>query len=185
MNSIEKTANGHRAGRVLSHILTLIWMAVIFFMSAQPGDTSGNISGSVSHLFMKIWNVLFFRGWNETEVLQMAEVWDYPIRKLAHMTEFGILAVLVFWTLGAYRRFANAPGREVFGLKYILAWLFAVIYAITDEVHQLFVPDRAGVFTDVLIDSAGAAIGLLVVCGVQLMLRKRREMKAARSESGE
>ena len=101
------------------------------------------------------------------------------------MTEFGIFGVLAFWTLGAYRRFADAPGRKAVGRRYILAGLLAVIYAITDEVHQLFVPDRAGVFTDVLIDSAGSAIGLLVVCGVQLMLRKRRETKAARSESSE
>lgn len=156
------------------HILVAAWMIFIFYMSAQPGDTSGEISGSVSHLFMKIWNVIFFRGWSEAEVLQMAEIWDYPIRKLAHMTEFGILAALVYWMLGRYPYYQAQRGvpqcavlqyatRKCLKKRYLWAWMSAVIYATTDELHQLFVPDRAGLFTDVCIDACGAAIGLAII----------------------
>ena len=43
------------------------------------------------------------------------------------------------------------------------AWCFAVVYAMTDEIHQLSVPGRAGRFTDVCIDATGAAIGIILL----------------------
>jgi len=46
------------------------------------------------------------------------------------------------------------------------AWFVVVAYAITDEVHQLFVPNRQGSPWDVLIDSIGGAAGLLVLWAV-------------------
>lgn len=146
--------------KVISHILVVAWMLVIFCMSAQPGDTSGEISGSVSHLFMRIWNAVFFQGWSEAEVLHMAQMWDYPIRKLAHMTEFGILAVLMYWALGYYKN-----------RRYLAAGILTVCYAATDEFHQLFVPDRSGNALDVCVDACGAVIGLLVVAGINCVIR--------------
>lgn len=157
---------------VLTHILIIIWMVLIFYMSAQPGDTSGEISGSVSHLFMQIWNSVFGLGWNEGEVLHMAQTWDYPIRKLAHMTEFGILAMLGYWTLGSYERFRGSVHLIETGSmrawlsknkRYVAAWLLTVCYAATDELHQLFVPDRNGNVFDVAVDGTGAVIALLFV----------------------
>lgn len=44
----------------------------------------------------------------------------------------------------------------------VLAWALATFYAATDEVHQIFVPGRAGMVTDVLLDSAGALTGVLI-----------------------
>ena len=49
------------------------------------------------------------------------------------------------------------------GRLWLPAWLIATAYAATDEIHQLFVPERAGAFTDVCIDSAGAAVGALIM----------------------
>ncbi len=182
MSLERKCKKSLKIGAVVSHLLTFAWMCVIFFMSAQPGDTSGEISGSVSHLFMQVWNVISFRCWNETEILQMAEIWDYPIRKLAHMTEYGILAMFLFWTLGYYKYWQKnvivETGRGLNNQllrnrKVIFAWLVTVIYAMTDEFHQLFVPDRAGKVSDVLIDSVGATLALLFIHVVLWMVRKR------------
>jgi VanZ family protein len=71
--------------------------------------------------------------------------WDLLLRKAAHMAEYAILAVLLARALGSY------------------AWAFggAVAYAVTDEIHQTFVAGRAGRPLDVLIDAAGAALGLV------------------------
>ena len=156
---------------ILVHVLMFSWMAFIFYMSAQPGEVSSDFSGSVSHVFMKIWNVVFFQGWNEAQVLQMAELWDYPIRKLAHMTEFGILAVLVFQMLGQYQRVHR---------RYILAWAVTVIYAATDEIHQLFVPQRSGNGFDVCVDATGAFLALLVIWGVTRMIQNYGSKKACK-----
>jgi len=72
--------------------------------------------------------------------------WDTILRKCAHMAEFGVLAILILRACGS------------------VPWAFAlaVAYAVTDEVHQLFVQGRHGSPVDVAIDAVGAAIGLAV-----------------------
>jgi len=74
-------------------------------------------------------------------------VWDLVLRKLAHTAEFAILAILL-------ERALRRPA---------LALLIASAYAATDEFHQAFVPGRHAKPTDWLIDTAGAAIGLLLL----------------------
>jgi VanZ family protein len=72
--------------------------------------------------------------------------WDLVLRKLAHITEYAILGALL----------VRATGRPP------LAIALAVVYAITDEVHQTFVPGRAGRPLDVAIDTVGICLGALV-----------------------
>jgi VanZ family protein len=76
---------------------------------------------------------------------------NFIIRKLSHLTEFGILAVLVWRALEPKRR------------AYVGAWLFATVYAVTDEWHQSFEQGRTATPKDVAIDSCGALIALLCV----------------------
>ena len=78
--------------------------------------------------------------------------WDLLLRKLAHAAEFAVLGVL----------FLRAVERPV------LAFLLASAYAVSDEIHQIFVPGRLGSPLDVLIDVAGVADG------IALALRLRR-----------
>ncbi|WP_282209355.1 VanZ family protein [Parvibacter caecicola] len=56
----------------------------------------------------------------------------------------------------------------------LVAWGAATLYAATDEFHQLFVPGRAGLPTDVLIDATGAALGLFVACSLMAAFYLRR-----------
>lgn len=72
--------------------------------------------------------------------------WDFVLRKLAHMFVFGVLALLI---LNATRT------KRVVG-----PFILTVVYAISDEIHQNFVPTRQGAVSDVLIDAIGATIGL-------------------------
>lgn len=159
----------------LAYLLVLVWMIVIFYMSAQPGEDSGEISGGVSHLFMQVWNAIFHLDWSEAKILEMAGLWDYPIRKLAHMTEFGILAMLIYWALGYTKKFLCGPYR-----RYVVAFLGTVFYAATDEFHQLFVPDRSGNLFDVFVDATGALLALGFICLLMRcgdILSKRRIAK--------
>ena len=70
--------------------------------------------------------------------------WDTILRKCAHATEYAVLAALLLRALG------NLP----------VAFALTVAYAASDELHQTFVRGRHGSAYDVLIDAAGAAIGL-------------------------
>ena len=160
-----------KVGLVISHALVVIWMLVIFSFSAQAGEESADLSGGISHLFMSIVNQVFHLGWDEAQVLDMTAVWDYPIRKLAHMTEFGILAVLIFFALKYYVQIKTMKQR------YFAAWLGAVCYAATDEFHQLFIEGRSGNLFDVCVDATGAAIAMCLVAGVTFLLRRIRAHK--------
>jgi VanZ family protein len=72
--------------------------------------------------------------------------WDLVLRKLAHFAEFAVLAALVY----------RASGRALVSVA------AASLYAVTDEVHQLFVSGRQGSPVDWLVDTAGAITGVLV-----------------------
>jgi len=72
--------------------------------------------------------------------------WDLVLRKLAHACEFAVLGALLLRALRDERA----------------AFAAGVAYAISDEVHQLFVPGRHGSPLDVAIDSAGVAVGILL-----------------------
>jgi VanZ family protein len=74
-------------------------------------------------------------------------VWDTVLRKCAHVTEYAILALLL------YRAF----GRE------LPAFLAGFAYAVSDEIHQAFVSGRHASPFDVSMDAAGLALGLLLL----------------------
>ncbi len=79
------------------------------------------------------------------------------IRKTGHLTEYALLALLLWRALrqpmpGDSRPWAWPEARQ--------ALLVATLYAATDELHQAFVPSRESAVADVLLDSLGAALGL-------------------------
>ncbi len=71
--------------------------------------------------------------------------WDFTFRKLAHVGEFAVLGFLLA------RALARVP-----------AFLVGLAYAVSDELHQAFVPGRQGSARDVAIDALGVLIGVLV-----------------------
>ncbi|MBI1839023.1 MAG: VanZ family protein, partial [Candidatus Colwellbacteria bacterium] len=79
----------------------------------------------------------------------LAPTYDFPLRKLAHIMEYSVLAILVFraFELRIVRRQAVA-----------LAIVISVLYAILDEWHQMFVRGRQGAWQDIIIDIVGIAI---------------------------
>lgn len=129
---------------VIFSALTLVWMAVIFLFSAQNGEESSGLSARLLEFLCGIFRC---RPAEDTR-----ELLTLMLRKAAHMTEFGILALLWLGTL-----------RSGFGgsrLHYPIAFAAASLCGAADEIHQLFVSQRAGRATDWLIDSAGALLFL-------------------------
>jgi VanZ family protein len=80
---------------------------------------------------------------------------DKVISTLGHFAVYFVLAVLLYWTL----TFVMATGPRL----YAAAWGLAVLYGISDEWHQSFVPGRTPDVVDLVTDAAGAAVGLLFV----------------------
>lgn len=145
-------------------ILTIVWMVFIFLFSARDGSTSEQDSYRVGMLAGKLF-VADFGQKSEAEQLAFAQKVDHPIRKTAHATEYAVLGMLIF---GAY-----VDGKKRNGYKVLVPWLGAALYAATDEFHQLFVPGRSGQVTDVMIDSAGAAVGVVVLVLIYGMIKSK------------
>ena len=142
-------------------ILTLSVMLMIFIMSAQDGAESGNLSEwllstSFGQLLIRILPKLSDAGEG------------FDIRKYAHMAEYALLAFSsVHFIMELFADFGVLPLQSSF-----CALLLSFLYACSDEFHQTFVPGRAGQFKDVLIDTAGALIGLIVVTLIRMVVRK-------------
>lgn len=78
---------------------------------------------------------------------------SFVVRKGAHFLEYLVLGISLFWTVRDLRK------RASFGIP----WAVGALYAVTDEVHQYFVPGRSCELRDVLIDACGVAAGVAIV----------------------
>ena len=91
---------------------------------------------------------------------------ERPFRVVAHLGIYALLAGLVLFGLGGVQR----PSLR----NTTIAFVVAVIYGATDELHQSFVPDRTGRLDDLLTDTVGAVIGLVIAYAVLTWLARQR-----------
>lgn len=154
--------------RLIAAVLALLWMCMIFAFSAQESDESSEVSGAFSQQIVSGVGKFFHLSLDDEELRRIANAIETPVRKAAHMTEYAVLSVLLYIWLGKWKH----------------AIVCAALYAAGDELHQLFVPGRAGRLGDVLIDSAGAVFGVLIFIGVKkciISLRNRHKYKVRES----
>lgn len=145
--------------RTIAGILALLWMCVIFAFSAQKKEESGAVSEAFSYQLVSSAGTFFHLHLDEEELHRIAASIEGTVRKAAHMTEYAILSVLIYIWLGKWQLVAVKRG--------FMAVFLSALYAASDEIHQLFVPGRAGMLRDVMIDSAGAFLGVFIFIGVK------------------
>ena len=151
----------HRARLWIFGVLRVCVMLAIFCFSAQDGDESQRLSdGFLASLIGRVLEALLPR---LTE-----KGMDFDIRKYAHMTEFCALGVCSFLYISERRRWA----RDLHAA--LLALGFSLLYAGTDELHQLFVPNRACRFADVLVDGVGILVGVALARLTQYLHDKKQ-----------
>ena len=156
-----------RIYRVITGGLLLLCMVMIFRFSAQPASESEQVSGGVAYRIVETWSHLTGTEYTQSEMEAYADRIDYPVRKLAHMTEYGILCLLACAFVHGY-----SGNWKVCGISAVAV---VALYAATDEIHQLFVPGRAGRFPDVCIDTLGAVIWLLLLIALVMVMALRFE----------
>jgi VanZ family protein len=100
----------------------------------------------------------------------------FAIRKSAHFVEYAVLAVLLWHALWKPR--LGDPRPWSWPLAGFVAVLVA-FYAMTDEIHQMFVPSRQGSAWDVLLDTSGGVTGLLLAAAAYQRLARRRAQQLA------
>lgn len=142
--------------KVVYWIILIAWMIFIFYMSNQPADVSNGQSDFVLNLVETL-------GINISN--NYVDIAITIIRKGAHFTEYLILSLLYFNVL---RMYINKNKALIYSIG------LSFIYAGTDEFHQLFVEGRAGRFTDVLIDTSGAATGSTIVLIIKNLITYKK-----------
>ena len=140
---------------------------MIFCFSSQHAEESSNLSNFFVQIFLNARAKLgLFPKFSDADLLS---VFSTLVRKGAHVTEYIILCtsfLLAFWVSGIRGKWRN-----------IASFAMTFGYACTDEFHQLFVPGRAGRFTDVLIDSSGALVLSIIVLLVMRYRDKKRQQQ--------
>lgn len=141
---------------VVSWLLVVICMGIIFSLSAQTGEESTELSHSFVLALL--------------EKLGIA-VNEAFLRNCAHCLEFMGFSVLMFNGVYATSEVKTTP---------VIAFFGTVAYAVTDEIHQIFVPERAFQLSDILVDSTGAMIGVtasLIILKILLIIKERGNKK--------
>ena len=138
----------------LFSILSLGVMAVIFWFSSRDATASTEQSDTFILLFLRS----FFDG-------EIPTLLSVAVRKSAHFAAYAALGFCLYLT------FEGAVS-QVKSMAFPFA--ISVLYAVSDEIHQTFVPGRAGRVFDLLIDSSGATFGIFVAVAILLIIRKRR-----------
>lgn len=131
---------------LISWTAVIFWLVLIFYLSAQPVAKSDGLSKKVTRVVVETAEKVVPRA--NFNLSRM----NHLVRKNAHFFSYLILGILM---INAMRR-SGVDGPKAF----IFSYLFCVLYAISDEFHQLFVPGRGAQGKDVIIDSAGALLGI-------------------------
>lgn len=132
-----------------SWLCVVLTMVMIFCFSAQNAEKSTETSSSV------VENVLDIVMPKEEITPEVVKKYQFPFRKAAH---FGIYMLLGFALANAFQYTLN----KKWYVSYPASALVSILYAVSDEWHQGFSEGRGPSLTDVLIDSSGAILGILV-----------------------
>lgn len=137
--------------RILRFVPLVIMMAVIFFFSAMEGDESSDTSSRFLQPIINLVEGITHHDMNRSTI----ESLHWLIRKAAHFTEYAIFGIMALFAF-------NGLFKKKIWLI-IVPEIISFLYALSDEFHQYFVPGRYASFGDVMIDSSGALVGILIV----------------------
>ena len=138
---------------IISAVMTFSVMVVIFTFSAATGAESEEVSQNLLGMIIEfIGNFISHN----------------TLRKLAHFSEF---AALGFFMAGTFH-FASGK------LKFYVPLIPCILYAVSDEIHQHFVPERACRIFDVFVDSSGSLTGIVIFILLIAIIRKITEKRS-------
>ena len=123
-------------------IILVVIMGFIFIQSAFPATVSRVESGAMVRFLGEVF------GWTPDNA-------SFLVRKAGHFLEYLVLGIVLGLATGSLRKRRRLP--------YWGQWIVGTAFAMTDELHQYFVPGRSCEFRDVVIDSCGVALGIIIV----------------------
>ncbi len=134
--------------KTISIISLILWMIIIFSFSSADANKSTGTSDKVMTTMIEIKDKITDQETPISEKEIIVKNSSFYVRKIAHITEYLILGLLMF---NALKQF------NILNIYYAI--ILCILYSCTDEFHQLFINGRSGSFRDVLIDTIGILLG--------------------------
>lgn len=136
--------------KYITWIPAAVIMMFILGFSNQTGDESSSLSLTISTKVIHTVNDVLDLKWTQNQIEDRIEGIHTPVRKLAHMGEYAVLTLAV----GIHLIVLQYNRKKIF----IIGMIIILLFAASDEIHQLFIPGRSGQIKDVLIDTGGGLI---------------------------
>lgn len=156
--------NNVKGYRIIFGILTAVVMVCIFLFSCEDSDKSSDTSGRIVKIILRI----FYEDFENMSLAEQEEIRSrisHIIRKTAHFTIYAALGFFSSLTVGQ---------RKLISMSTAGVILFCLGYAVTDEIHQYFVPGRACMVTDMLLDTCGGITGIIISFVCMKIFYKRK-----------
>ncbi len=148
--------------RIIFSVLAVICMIMIFRFSCEDSERSSETSGKITKTAVHI----AVDNYDELPKEKQMSIFDkatFVIRKSAHFSLYALLGFMVSMAAGRRKLFSPVSAGVI---------VFCFLYALSDEIHQYFVPGRSCEFRDMMIDTSGALTGMLVSLFILFVLRK-------------
>lgn len=147
--------------KIFYWILVILWMMIIFYLSAQEANVSNNLSTGITKKIVTTINKV-----SPNKQIDI-RAFNNIVRKNAHFIAYMILGFLSIMAIRCQNKLQSYR-------CIIYSFLLCIIYAISDEFHQSFVPGRGPSLKDVLIDSSGAIVGICIYIILAKLINKKR-----------
>src|SRR5699024_4908630 len=147
--------------KLISWIPIFVWMALIFYLSHKPASSSNELSTAVMVVFIHTISTFIPIHLNLC-------IFHHFFLKISYFFLYFMIGLLV---INALKRHVSIKWKFV-----ALSLIICILYAISDEVHQLFILGRSGEMRDVFIDSTGSATGIAVYILLSKTFRKIRSL---------
>ena len=153
--------------RVVSIAMILFITSTIFSFSSQNAEKSSSVSGKVAEKIIEIQPK--YKNITEQKKTELVELYQHPVRKMAHFTIYTLLGVAIMAFICTY----DLKNKN----RIIISIVLGAVYAASDEIHQTFIEGRSGQITDVLLDTFGVCVGIMIVIGIWKMCKKWQKVE--------
>lgn len=146
--------------QVIGLLLIIVWMVTIFCFSNQKGTQSSITSNKVTKEIIEV--LPSTKNLEENQKKEIVKKVNPVMRKIAHYTIYLVGGILIMFFITT---FELSEKRTI-----IYSTLIGLIYAITDEIHQMFMDGRTAKVTDVFIDTLGVITGIVIYITIEKII---------------
>lgn len=131
-------------------VLTLVIIISIYYLSSMNNKETNSLSKGIVYKSIELVEHITHKEYDKRSIVNKL---NYPIRKCAHFTIFLLLGISIFLFINTFN----------INIKILISILICIVFAILDETHQMFSLGRSSSILDILIDSMGSIVGIMII----------------------